>query len=144
MHAADSTPLLARLILPVAECLQRVDSAVERLDNDIETFHRAFDTIQKQFDRIHGMMDRIMDVMALMSARNAMREEQKEAEDNGISEPDASVKVCECGRPIPGRTRREENTAMGDSESDVPDSQKVGKQHACDNWAITKCCIDAP
>lgn len=120
----------------MAECLQRVDSAVERLDSELETFHRAFDTIQKQFDRIHGMMDRIMDVMALMSARNAMREEQKEAEDNANSEPDASVKVCECGRPIPGRTRGEEiiemeNTDGNDSESDAPDTQKVGR--TCDN-----------
>ena len=103
---------------------------MERLDSEFETFHRAFDTIQKQFDRIHGMMDRIMDMMALMSMRNTMREEQKEAEDNGISESDASVKVCECGRPIPGTSKGEETIAMenankNDSESDAPDAQKV-------------------
>jgi hypothetical protein len=132
---ADYTPLLARLILPVAECLQRVDSAVGRLDKEIETFHRAFDSIQKQFERIHGMMDRIMDVMTLMSTRNR----QEAAED------DASVKVCECGRPIPGRTRGEErpeiseNANENDSESDTPGEQKVGDNQA--TCAPAKRCI---
>src|SRR6266576_2489689 len=104
---------LARLIFPMSECIRRVDTVVERLDRDLETFHHAFDMIQQRFDRLHGMMDRILDVMNMMTSRNAPSPEDTS---------ETSVKVCACGRPIQSGS---DCQSTDDANADDSDAKKV-------------------
>jgi len=107
---------LARLILPMSECIRRVDTVVERLDRELETFRHAFDMIQQRFDRLHGMMDRLLDVMNMMTSRNAPSPEEKR------DTIETSVKVCACGRPIQSGSDCQN---ADDANADDSDAKKV-------------------
>ncbi|KAK2459981.1 hypothetical protein APHAL10511_007987 [Amanita phalloides] len=108
--AADPALLHIGLLLPMADCVQRVDRAVERLDREIDSFQRAFEMMQKQFERIDVMMDNIMNVMTLLSQRASRRE------------GDGAQRVCECGRPIPAKAD-DEDKGDGDGDGDDSDAE---------------------
>lgn len=110
---------LIQLILPISECLRRVDTVMERLDRELETLHHAFDLIQQRFDRLHGMMDRILDVMNMMSVMPSQSAPSPE-ERRGTSE--TSLRVCTCGRPIQSGS---DCQSTDDANANDSDAKKV-------------------
>lgn len=114
-NRASGPELMTSLsLIPVAECLRRVDSVVNHLDAQVSTYQRAFDQIYSQLERITNTMGNIVGVLERIE-----QERNEETRQQNARARQQGVVRCECGRMVSVQNGDE------DSQEEKEDKEKA-------------------